>query len=154
MPWAFMLPHESQCQRNHQQSLKRIAERGGFSPSEAWCCVNGLRLWPVHDSDVSIETAKKNWFDLADRINKEWAFKELMVVHAPPPEFFRHVPEEFMFNRELWHMYRTATRLEGPHVIIAIERHGGELHVRGRKIKDEEGNQGEPLVYWFKEFEK
>ena len=71
-----MLPHESQCQKNHYQPLKRIAERGGFSPSEAWCCVNGLRLCPIHDSDVAIEMAKKNWFELAERVNREWAIEK------------------------------------------------------------------------------
>ena len=31
VPWAFVAPHEAQAQHNHDQSLKRLAERGGLS---------------------------------------------------------------------------------------------------------------------------
>ena len=35
IPWDMIAPHETQCVRNHGQSLERLAERGGLSPSEA-----------------------------------------------------------------------------------------------------------------------
>lgn len=35
VPWAVMQPHEAQAQRNHGQSLARLAERGGLSACEA-----------------------------------------------------------------------------------------------------------------------
>jgi hypothetical protein len=28
VPWDFLAPHEAQAQRNHSQTLKRLAERG------------------------------------------------------------------------------------------------------------------------------
>lgn len=34
VPWSLLAPHEEQAQRNHYQSLKRLAERGGLSPAE------------------------------------------------------------------------------------------------------------------------
>ena len=33
-PWALLAPHEAQAQRNHYQTLKRLAERGGLGPDE------------------------------------------------------------------------------------------------------------------------
>jgi hypothetical protein len=34
VPWEFLAPHERQALRNHDQSLARLNERGGLSPSE------------------------------------------------------------------------------------------------------------------------
>lgn len=42
VPWAFLEPHEAQALRNHSQSLKRLAERGGLAPCEAIDIVKGL----------------------------------------------------------------------------------------------------------------
>jgi hypothetical protein len=35
IPWSLIEPHAKQAQRNHDQTLERLAERGGLSPSEA-----------------------------------------------------------------------------------------------------------------------
>lgn len=35
VPWAAIQPHEAQAQRNHSQSLERLAERGGLDVAEA-----------------------------------------------------------------------------------------------------------------------
>lgn len=74
VPWEFMAPHESQCQKNHGQSLKRIAERGGLGPSEAWAVVNGIRYYEIKD-----EHAKK-WFELAERVNRKWSIERLLAA--------------------------------------------------------------------------
>lgn len=34
VPWALIAPHERQAQRNHSQSLERLAERGGLASCE------------------------------------------------------------------------------------------------------------------------
>ena len=34
IPWSMISPHEVQCQKNHSQSIQRLSERGGLSPSE------------------------------------------------------------------------------------------------------------------------
>lgn len=47
VPWAFLAPHEHQAQRNHGQSLKRLAERGGLGVSEAISIIKGLRWGDV-----------------------------------------------------------------------------------------------------------
>lgn len=38
LPWPMMEPHEAQAERNHSQSIARLAERGGLSACEA-CAV-------------------------------------------------------------------------------------------------------------------
>lgn len=35
IPWSLIAPHEAQAQSNHDQSLERLAERGGLDPWEA-----------------------------------------------------------------------------------------------------------------------
>lgn len=36
LPWAAMRPHEEQAQRNHSQTLNRLASRGGLGIEEAY----------------------------------------------------------------------------------------------------------------------
>ena len=42
VPFDFVAPHESQAKRNHSQSLKKLAERGGLSPVELYAVIRGL----------------------------------------------------------------------------------------------------------------
>ena len=35
LSWSIIGPHERQAQINHDQTLQRLAERGGLSPAEA-----------------------------------------------------------------------------------------------------------------------
>lgn len=35
LPWSLFEGHERQAQRNHGQTLERLAERGGLCPKEA-----------------------------------------------------------------------------------------------------------------------
>lgn len=35
LPWDVIAPHAAQAQRNHGQTLERLAERGGLGPDEA-----------------------------------------------------------------------------------------------------------------------
>jgi len=34
VPWGFVAEHEEQCQKNHDQSAARLAERGGLGVNE------------------------------------------------------------------------------------------------------------------------
>lgn len=42
IPWRVIAPHEAQAQRNHGQSLQRLAERGGLCWSETWGVLTGV----------------------------------------------------------------------------------------------------------------
>jgi hypothetical protein len=44
IPFAMLVPYEAQAQRNHGQSLNRLAERGGLAVSEAISILEG-RKW-------------------------------------------------------------------------------------------------------------
>ncbi|RKZ94679.1 MAG: hypothetical protein DRQ40_05320 [Gammaproteobacteria bacterium] len=43
VPWAFLAPHEEQAQRNHSQSLARLASRGGLDAGEILAIVTGKK---------------------------------------------------------------------------------------------------------------
>ncbi len=44
IPWGLIEPHEKQALTNHDQTLKRLAERGGLSSVEAWLVLTGRPL--------------------------------------------------------------------------------------------------------------
>lgn len=41
IPWQMIKPHEQQAQRNHGQTLHRLAQRGGLDPTEAVWVMTG-----------------------------------------------------------------------------------------------------------------
>ena len=67
VPWEVMAPHESMAQKNHSQSLARLAERGGLEAGEAWCIVNGLHVGIIEKGQWG--TYRTAWLEYADRIN-------------------------------------------------------------------------------------
>lgn len=44
IPWDRIAPHEAQAKHNHDQTLERLAQRGGLGPGEIRCAVEGVRL--------------------------------------------------------------------------------------------------------------
>lgn len=49
IPWELIAPHEAQAQRNHCQTLQRLAERGGLAPCEAVAVIEDAdyrKRWP------------------------------------------------------------------------------------------------------------
>ena len=54
IPWEMISPHEKQSQINHQQSLTRIAQRGGFARCEAIAVLEDRKWTPI-----DVETADK-----------------------------------------------------------------------------------------------
>lgn len=46
VPWAMLAPHEAQALSNHDQTLRRLAERGGLSPMEMICILEDRRWEP------------------------------------------------------------------------------------------------------------
>ncbi|KKN00559.1 hypothetical protein LCGC14_1136690 [marine sediment metagenome] len=78
VPWEFMVSHEAQHKKNHGgQTLERMAQRGGLGATEAWCCVNGMGLWPTHDTKEGMAKAHQDWIALAERVNREWNDKRI-----------------------------------------------------------------------------
>lgn len=50
IPWDMIAPFEQQAQKNHGQSLQRLAERCGLDPSEALAVLE-CRQWERMDPD-------------------------------------------------------------------------------------------------------
>lgn len=44
VPWAFIEPARKQAEMNHGQTLERLAQRGGLSPSEMLAALEGRNL--------------------------------------------------------------------------------------------------------------
>lgn len=44
VPWEIVAPHEAQAKKNHDQTLKRLAQRGGLSPEELVAVLDGKGL--------------------------------------------------------------------------------------------------------------
>lgn len=54
IPWALIAPHEAQAKENHDQTLERLAERGGLDPDEAVAVLED-REWRPMDFEESIK---------------------------------------------------------------------------------------------------
>ena len=59
--WSDIAKHENQARKNHEQTLERLAERGGLSPCEA-VAVFEDRWWSAMTQDDA-------WKRLADFTN-------------------------------------------------------------------------------------
>ena len=59
VPWSFVAPHEAQAKSNHDQTLVRLAQRGGLSPGELLAVVTGQCWSAIQDDTVAIEPLLK-----------------------------------------------------------------------------------------------
>ncbi len=55
IPWGLIEPHRLQAERNHWQSLERLAERGGLAPSEALAVLEDRPWKAMGDGDEALE---------------------------------------------------------------------------------------------------
>ncbi len=66
IPWSIIAPCEAQAQRNHSQTLERLAERGGLDPNEAIWVLNGERWKTEKQQDNGAarlrEIVKERWY--------------------------------------------------------------------------------------------
>jgi hypothetical protein len=64
VPWAFIAPHEGQAQRNHSQTLDRLAQRGGLDPDEALRVISRRKLFdgpPDPQAEAKLMQALAAW---------------------------------------------------------------------------------------------
>lgn len=71
VPWRMLLSHERQAIHNHDQTLKRLAERGGLHPSEMMAVLED-RPWERMEVKDSVEQLIK--------FVEEW---EVSSLHLP-----------------------------------------------------------------------
>lgn len=53
IPWAIIEPHEQQAQKNHDQSLQTLYDRGGLSAGEALCIMGGVRWGTIPEAGAA-----------------------------------------------------------------------------------------------------
>lgn len=68
IPWDSIAPHEAQALKNHGQTLKRLAERGGLSWVEAYAVLTDNHFMSV----ISLSEEKAKEKVLALLPNQEW----------------------------------------------------------------------------------
>lgn len=51
-PWAIVAKHEKQADRNHGQTLRRLAERGGLAPCELVAVLEDRAWHRMKDEDA------------------------------------------------------------------------------------------------------
>lgn len=66
VPWSFIEPARAQAQKNHSQTLERLAERGGLCPGEIRCAVEGIGLF-----------GGRKWDERAAKEDAEWLIERL-----------------------------------------------------------------------------
>ena len=53
VPWAFAESFRVQAERNHGQTLERLAERGGLCPEEMWLAAHGQPFSGRHPGEAA-----------------------------------------------------------------------------------------------------
>jgi len=55
--WALVEAHSDQAERNHRQTLERLAARGGLSIGELICVLTDRGWWCCHDMSLDEQVA-------------------------------------------------------------------------------------------------
>jgi len=53
VPWDLVEPHREQAMKNHQQTLERLAERGGLAWCELFAVMNGMSWFDLKSTPTS-----------------------------------------------------------------------------------------------------
>lgn len=70
VPWAFAETFRVQAFENHEQTLERLAERGGLAPEEMYLAAHGLKLFHHGLDEKTLEDTAIAW--LYEELTK-WA---------------------------------------------------------------------------------
>lgn len=75
IPWGLIEPQEAQARHNHDQSLRRLAERGGLDIMEAYAILRGLEWRDVRRLDPKWVRAE------VDRMVEEYEMPERLKAY-------------------------------------------------------------------------
>ena len=67
LPWSAMLPHEAQAQRNHGQTLSRLAQRGGLGIEEAYCVLKDMSWQRRNWNEAKVRIALMRLIDVEQK---------------------------------------------------------------------------------------
>lgn len=68
VPWDLIAPHEKQAQKNHGQSLDRLAERGGITPGEALAILGDIDYCSANRDELEKDGAQKLQYAIDRRL--------------------------------------------------------------------------------------
>lgn len=71
IPWEMITPHEEQCKTNHQQTLVRIAQRGGLSRCEAIVILEDRQWKSEIDGEREVEQSDKLLKEMVEKWKSE-----------------------------------------------------------------------------------
>lgn len=57
VPWSFVEPLRAMALKVHDQTLERLAERGGLDPVELWGLANNVNVFRASATTPSLESA-------------------------------------------------------------------------------------------------
>lgn len=92
IPWAVIAPCEKQADRNHGQTLERLAERGGLCPSEAVAVLDS-RKWCPMDLEVSLRR-------LEEIVKERFYLVEIQTITRDRDELSRKVADLITYNNQ------------------------------------------------------
>ena len=78
VPWAKLIPYEANAQRNHSQSLARLAERGGLSWMELRWIISG-KGWGS-DGFKEYKGDRDPWMVADEAASALWVMKTLELT--------------------------------------------------------------------------
>ena len=61
VPWAFAEKFRGQAEKNHDQTLERLAERGGLDPTEMYLAAHGMRLFRHGIDEKTLFDSSLEW---------------------------------------------------------------------------------------------
>lgn len=78
IPWEMLAPHARQAMANHDQTLERLAERGGLDPYEAICILEDRKIVRGEARQLGDDNIKN---DLRSKV-ADWNATNSQTAHA------------------------------------------------------------------------
>lgn len=75
VPWRIIAMHEPQAMENHDQTLERLAQRGGLRPSEMVAVLEDRKWRSMPDDE-----ARKRLFEIVDQHSPKFAALREAVI--------------------------------------------------------------------------
>lgn len=93
VPWAMIEPHEAWAQKNHGQTLRRLADRGGLSASEVLAVLDdrGYETIPIVKACRELNARILAWEEAmtplhTDPVRARWTSQLVVQVPARAPQ--------------------------------------------------------------------
>lgn len=89
IPWEKAEEFRAQAEKNHDQTLERLAQRGGLSPVEIWYAAHGkglkgiLSRWPEIDHKGAVKWIEEFAYGIICRCRRCGAGMKCQILELP-----------------------------------------------------------------------